>query len=279
MFRGIAVQVMDIRRALAWMAAIAAIAAAGCGSGGGGGNQPPLGQATNIGLSSSASLGNYLVSSDGRTLYYFGFDFPAGGGQPPVSNCTGGCVALWPVFHVDTPDVAAGLSASDFGEITRTDGAKQTTYKGWPLYFFSGDAKAGDTNGDNLEAWYVLRDPFYSALVVTKSIAGTPIYLADAAGRTLYVFSGDTVGAAGAPPVSNCTGACLTIWQIFVAGSTIVPTGVNPNKVTTFTRADGAMQSAFDGHPLYYFSGDTLPGDTKGSGFQGVWETVDPSSL
>ena len=297
MFRGVAVQVRSGRRALLLMGAVAALAAAGCGSnptgsgsnnGGGAtnpppGGQPPPGGTPSIGLGSSPTLGNYLVSAaDGRTLYYFALDVPAGGGQGPTSNCTGSCLAFWPVFHAPALNVAAGLNASDFGEFTRADGATQTTFQGWPLYEFSGDSKAGDTNGDNFVGngapWYVLRNPFYSALVMTKN-GGPAIYLADPAGRTLYVSAQDTVGTAGTPPVSNCTGACLANWPAFLAGGDVVPTGIDPSKLTTFTRADGTKQSAFDGHPLYYFAGDAVPGDQKGNGFMGLWSIVDPTSL
>lgn len=279
MFREVAVKVMEFRRVLLSMVVFSALVVAGCGSGGGA-NQPPPAPTTDIGVSSSSSLGNYLVSSSGRTLYYFGLDLPAAGAVAPVSNCAGSCVAVWPIFHVDSPTLAAGLSASDFGELIRADGTKQTTFKGWPLYFYAGDSKAGDTNGDNLTdfgPWYVIRDPFYSALVLTKA-GGPSIYLADPAARTLYVFSQDTVGTASAAPVSACTDACLTHWPIFRAGSNTVPTGVDPAKLTTFARPDGAMQSAFDGHPLYFFAGDSAPGDDNGRGVNGR-DTVDPVHL
>ena len=117
--------------------------------------------------------------------------------------------------------VATGLNPSDFGEFIRADGTMQTTFQGWPLYEFSGDSKAGDTNGDNFVGsggpWYVIKNPFYSALAMTKS-GGPAIYLADPTGRTLYVFVQDTVGTASNPPVSNCTGACLAAWPAFLAG-------------------------------------------------------------
>ena len=48
----------------------------------------------------------------------------------------------------------------------------QSTYKGWPIYFYAGDSRAGDTNGDNFEVWYVIKDPFYSAVAMTR--AGGP---------------------------------------------------------------------------------------------------------
>jgi predicted lipoprotein with Yx(FWY)xxD motif len=318
------------------MGVVAALAAAACGgdtapsgrnNNGGGANpppgqqppgQPPPGGTPSIGLGSSPTLGNYLVSAaDGRTLYYFGLDVPAGGGQGPTSNCNGSCLAVWPVFHVSAggsgggnspptgqPDggspppppsvppyivqgsspalsVATGLNASDFGEFTRADGTMQTTFQGWPLYEFSGDSKAGDTNGDNLVAnggpWYVVRNPVYSALVMTKS-GGPATYLADPVGRTLYVFAQDTVGTASTPPVSNCTDACLAVWPAFLATGDVTPTGIDPAKLTTFTRTDGTKQSAFDGHPLYFFQSDTGPGQINGQGVNG-FSTVDPTTL
>ena len=116
-----------IRGAIVCIAAACAALAAGCGSGGAGTESNNPG-GVNVAIRSSASLGSYLVAGDGRTLYYFGLDLPGTGGQPPVSNCTGSCVPLWPIFHVDAPVLASGLSAADFGELVRSDGAKQTTY-------------------------------------------------------------------------------------------------------------------------------------------------------
>jgi predicted lipoprotein with Yx(FWY)xxD motif len=272
-------------------AAMIALAAVGCGdqvsggsNNGGGNNGGGNNTAANLSLGSNANLGNILVSAEGRTLYYFALDLPGSGGQAAVSNCVGGCLAIWPIFHVDAPVVGAGLTASDFGELVRADGAKQTTFKGLPLYLFAGDARAGDTNGDNLgdptpnDLWYVIKDPFYSALVLTKA-GGPDRYLADPTGRALYFDSQDTVGNASSDPVPACVGACVTKWPVFAAASGSLPTGVDPAKLTTFTRADGAKQSAFDGHPLYYFSGDSAQGDTKGHGVNAAFDTVNPSIL
>lgn len=293
MFR--AVEVMGVRRSLLSIAAMIALVAAGCGGSSSGGGINPGGNnnggnnnggnnnAANLSLGSSASLGNYLVSGDGRTLYYFALDVPAGSGQAPVSNCTGGCLPIWPVFHVDAPVVGTGLDAADFGEFVRPDGVKQTTFKGLPLYFFAGDARAGDTNGDNLgdprptDLWYVIKQPFYSALIFTKD-GGPALYLADPAGRALYVDSQDTVGTGGSDPVPACSGACVTKWPVFAAGPGTLPTGVDPARLTTFTRTDGTKQSAIDGHPLYYFSGDSAPGDTRGHGANAAFDTVNPSA-
>jgi len=256
-------------------AAVSVLAAACGGSGGGTGNENNNVGGPDVAVQSSTRLGNHLVSSDGRTLYYFGLDLPGDTGHAPVSNCTGReCLPLWPVFHVDSPTVAAGLNATDFGEFVRSDGVKQSTYKGWPLYFYAGDSRPGDTNGDNFEVWYVIKDPFYSAVAMTKT-GGPALYLADPAGRTLYIDSRDSAGSA-----PTCVGACLTNWLVFAAGNGPLPTGIDPAELTTITRPDGHTQSALDGHLLYYFVHDVAPGDTNGrGGLQGAFDTFDPTTL
>ncbi len=274
-----AAEVGVIRRRIlvlvAAMISVAAGCAGGTGSDGAGntnnGNGNP---GVDVATRSSATLGNFLVSGDGRTLYYFGLDLPGDAGHAPVSNCTGTCVPLWPIFHVTSPVLGAGLNAADFGEFVRSDGVSQSTYKGWPLYFYAGDSRAGDTNGDNFEVWYVIKDPFYSAVAMTRT-GGPALYLADPAGRTLYVDARDTVGNA-----PTCVGACLNNWLVFAAGNGPLPTGIDPSKLTTFTRPDGIVQTAFDGHPLYHFVRDAAPGDLLGrGGLQGAFDTFDPTAL
>lgn len=96
-------------------------------------------------------IGSYLTDIKGMTLYYFKKDTPG------KSACEGGCIANWPPYFVDTVAAKDGLDAKNFGTIARTDGKKQTTYKGMPLYFFAGDKAPGDTNGQGVkEVWYVV---------------------------------------------------------------------------------------------------------------------------
>ena len=40
---------------------------------------------------------------------------------------------------------------------------------------------------------------------------------------------------------------------------------------------DGVQQATVDGRPLYYFSGDGMPGDVNGHGVGGVWFAVRPN--
>ena len=89
-----------------------------------------------------------MANKEGKTLYTF--DKDAAG----KSNCNGGCAAAWPPFVVAN----AALAGGEFSVVKRDDGTSQWAFKGMPLYFFAGDAKAGDVNGDNQGGvWHVLR--------------------------------------------------------------------------------------------------------------------------
>ena len=74
----------------------------------------------------TSSLGTMLTDSKGMTLYFFETDIPGNG----ASVCNGGCAKFWPIFYTGTVTVSPPLAATDFSTITRTDGAKQTVYKG-----------------------------------------------------------------------------------------------------------------------------------------------------
>ena len=242
----------------------------------GGGDSSPTAQ---MKLATSARVGNYLVDGSGRSLYSFGEDLPASASNAAVSNCTGACSATWPIFHAEN-SIVEGINAGDVGEITRADGSKQTTYRGWPLYHYSGDARAGDLNGEGVdEIWFVLGDKAYSITLLSTSRPEAQPYLADGAGRSLYFFSHDTVGTSSAAPTSACTTSqCLANFPVFLIEQAIVPSALAASDFSVFTRADGQRQSAWQGHPLYFFSGDAAPGDTKGRGFNGAWNTLNLSA-
>ncbi|HEX8114779.1 MAG TPA: hypothetical protein VF516_43915 [Kofleriaceae bacterium] len=239
--------------------------------------------AVTLKLANSTTLGNYLADSSGRALYLYSKDFPATSGaaaNPAVSNCSGGCLTAWPVFHADTIAPGPGLKAADFGELTRTDGTKQTTFHGWPLYYFASDTQPSDTKGEGVgNVWFVLRDPFYSMLVMSSPAAGGPtLYLSTPEGMTLYYYTPDTVGTGSTPPVSACTGACLQAWPAFLATAAVLPSKVAAS-LTSFDRGGGVMQSAWKGHPLYLFATDKKPGDVKGDKVGNIWFVVDPTTL
>jgi predicted lipoprotein with Yx(FWY)xxD motif len=107
------------------------------------------GTSYSVDIKSKEGVGSYLVDSKGMTLYNLKTD------SQGMSTCTGECVGMWPEFYVEKITVPGGLSASHFGTITRNDGKKQTTYKGMPLYYFTGDKEPGDTNGNGVyNSWF-----------------------------------------------------------------------------------------------------------------------------
>jgi predicted lipoprotein with Yx(FWY)xxD motif len=104
----------------------------------------------------------------------------------------------------------------------------------------------------------------------TATTGGATV-LTSAKGFTLYSFAPDT------PSKSNCNGACAQNWPP-------VPGPVTASGVTgtfgTITRSDGSVQATFDGHPLYTFVGDTVPGQAKGNGLNaagGLWHEITTS--
>ena len=98
--------------------------------------------------------GTVLVAANGRTLYRYTPDHKG------VSTCTGVCLTYWPKLLVKSgvkPTAAGGAAASMLGTIKAAHGMAQVTYGGYPLYFFAGDKKAGNCNGEGTEkTWYVV---------------------------------------------------------------------------------------------------------------------------
>ena len=107
-----------------------------------------------VNLSANKFLGSYLVNQSGFALYYYSSDSSAGG----ASACYGDCAVTWKPFYAEKITVPDSVNSADFATITRTDGSKQTTYKGWPLYLYSRDEAAGDVYGSGKEngLWHVV---------------------------------------------------------------------------------------------------------------------------
>ena len=92
-------------------------------------------------------------------------------------------------------------------------------------------------------------------------------------GMTLYTYKPDTAG------VSNCTGECAANWPPYVvtSNSNLVAESPVAGTVSTITRSDThTLQVTYEGHPLYFFKGDTSPNDAKGEGLDGTWSIVKP---
>jgi predicted lipoprotein with Yx(FWY)xxD motif len=95
-----------------------------------------------------------------------------------------------------------------------------------------------------------------------KSISGIPgMALVDEDGKALYLWEADKNGK------STCTGPCAAAWPpVTTSGAPKAGSGVNQSLLGMVKRDDGTEQVTYNGHPLYYFVGDTAAGTAKGQG-------------
>ncbi len=102
------------------------------------------------------NLGTIVVAGPKQmTVYLFEAD------RGSTSNCSEACAQAWPpVTTTGNPKAEGGALAADLGTTTRSDGTKQVTYKGHPLYYYVTDQQSGETTGQGVKsfgaAWYVL---------------------------------------------------------------------------------------------------------------------------
>jgi len=96
-------------------------------------------------------IGKYLTDTEGKTLYWFKKDSV---GQ---SACAGPCLEKWPIYYREAVAAPANIEGKDFATITRADGKKQTTFRGYPLYYWVNDKQSGETKGQGVNSvWYVI---------------------------------------------------------------------------------------------------------------------------
>jgi predicted lipoprotein with Yx(FWY)xxD motif len=125
-----------------------------------------------------------------------------------------------------------------------------------------------DSNADTPVAAVVVADPNAGAAVAVAAPADAPVALEVAAPPGAKVALADGTGKAVYVLDTECTGDCLTQFTP-VAGSSTAKTGdtsVKANLTGSTTRTDGSKQATYNGQPLYYYTGDTAPGDQKGAG-------------
>jgi predicted lipoprotein with Yx(FWY)xxD motif len=233
--------------------------------------KPATPSVTGVQLTANATFGNILTDNTGRSLYFFADD--AAG----TSTCIGGCAVTWPVFYQANPTIGTGLSASDFSKITRTDGTMQTTYKGWPVYYYTGDSKAGDVKGDAfVNLWFVGKAD-YSVMVSDAQLVGADglnyndqglpgtvqsMYITNPSGQTLYLFTKDTHDTNNFTASNFSNNSAWPIDTLSAVGS--IPSILDKTQFSIIT-VYGKTQLVYKGHPMYYFGkDDSMRGSTKG---------------
>lgn len=101
---------------------------------------------------------NYLANIDGMAIYYNKNDTRGSASASPISSCNGQCLNTWPIFDGAQVIAPSLINPNDFSEFNRPDGSAQLSYKGWPLYLYSGDIQSGDSKGDGLnKIWYMAK--------------------------------------------------------------------------------------------------------------------------
>lgn len=246
---------------------------------------PQLEIATRLLIEDHPEFGKIFTDQDRNTLYYFANDVDGS------NNCTGGCANNWPVFfadasnvNIDDPDFDIDL----FGVID-TDGGMQSTYNGWPLYYFVNDKAVGDINGDGENnVWYVAK-PDYDLMVDYGQLTGNngtnyiineageyvegcgnTRYFVDFDGNTLYAFVNDAFNQ------SNFGGS-EDVWPRLRAVINLVPSIMDVNDFDVFTDD----QVSFRGNSLYYFGSDEARGYTRGVSVPkpGVWPIINDNTV
>jgi predicted lipoprotein with Yx(FWY)xxD motif len=113
-----------------------------------------------------------------------------------------------------------------------------------------------------------------SAAVVKTASNSLGTILVDSQGMTLYHLSGEVNGK------FICTSsACVGVWHPLIAPSSGALSGEGV-ALGTVKRPEGTMQVTYKGTPLYTFTGDQQPGETKGQGIKdvGTWSAVETGS-
>ena len=109
-------------------------------------------------------------------------------------------------------------------------------------------------------------------LPLGETVKGSMAWVDPSTHRTLYFLDVDT--ATG----GTCVAQCLSIWPVFAPSASAVANG----NMTIITRSDGTgKQWAYQGHPLYTFTGDTGADQANGDNFPdfgGHWHVARPAS-
>jgi predicted lipoprotein with Yx(FWY)xxD motif len=179
----------------------------------------------------------------------------------------------WPLFDAGSRVLGTGLDDAEFGSIDRGDGTWQSTYHGWPLYYYKSDLTLGQLTGQGKGKTWHVAELTPASVVIMK--AGTAKYLGDGAGHTLYVSAADQAGTTTVDPVSACDQECLATFTPFREKHLSVVTSLEESDFSVFVRhGAGGLQLAYKGLPLYSASTDLKSGDMTGVNSPGFTAAV-----
>jgi predicted lipoprotein with Yx(FWY)xxD motif len=190
-----------------------------------------------------------VTDVDQMTLYTSKRDI-----TPGKSSCIEDCAVTWPPYLApEDADTVEGWSV-----FTREDGSRQWAYEDKPLYRYSVDQGPGDTYGEGIGLlWDIsfIDAPTPPGITARKTLMGH--VAADQHQKTLYTPK-DDVNA-----TSLCVEKpCLEQWSPVLAPHVARSIG----EWDVITRDDGLKQWAYQGRPLFRYSGDVLFGEAAGHG-------------
>ena len=237
-----------------------------------------------ITLSTSPTLGQYLVDKDGYTLYFFSNDYMG------RNTCLGGCAAVWPYFDAGTltqANIGNGLVLADFDTV-HINGVAQTRYKGWPLYYYAPSVSngyggstnlredPGKTGGEGFHSVWFVAKPDYSIMLANGQLLGNDgkkylgtylegigptLYFTNPKGVTLYTYH---IDLANSNKFTNPDFSNNPAWPIYETNQIVVPSILDKTLFST-TMVYGRTQLTYKGWPLYLFGRDNnVMGSNKG---------------
>jgi predicted lipoprotein with Yx(FWY)xxD motif len=101
-------------------------------------------------------MGSTVQDEGGWVLYRFDDDVAK---PESKSNCEDACAKIWlPALTNNGKPKLKGVDAKVVGTVTRADGTKQLTIKGWAMYRYIGDKTPGTWKGQNVAGkWFVIK--------------------------------------------------------------------------------------------------------------------------
>lgn len=193
-----------------------------------------------------------------------------GGARPPAvagrpSVVASPSVAASPSVESPAENASAGNASASPSAATGPSGSPATSPSGSPNGSGSPSASVGaGTSGSPSGG---------GTVVAAARVSRYGTILLDGRGRTLYVFDADRSTR------STCASDCAGTWlAVTTTSAPVAGQGADDGLLGATPRGDGSAQVLYNGRPLYYYTGDSSPGDTNGEGvhqYGGGWWLAD----